>query len=69
MIFSSIFSILDQQLKQSLHFNGGKTIGNFDGRLLVSSQTSIYCIIPIPVETQIQVYYKSALPNSMTKES
>ena len=50
-----LFSIGDQQQKQSLHFTGGETIGNFDGKYLVASSRSVYTIVPIPIETQIQV--------------
>ncbi|KAF4527983.1 hypothetical protein B566_EDAN016638 [Ephemera danica] len=53
--FIMIHSILDQQQKQSLPFSGGVAVGNFDGRLYISSQSSIYCLCPIPWEQQVEV--------------
>ncbi len=50
-----ISSVDDQQHKQSLHFKGGRCVGNFDGRLLVASAASVYRVLPIPIETQIRV--------------
>ncbi len=50
-----VFSILDQQAKQTLHYSNGIAIGNYDGKLLVASPTAVYSILPIPLETQLQV--------------
>lgn len=48
------YSITDQEQKQSLHFSGGRVLGNFDGKILVSSASSLYAIVPIPAEIQIK---------------
>ena len=45
---------MDQQAKQTLHFSGGVSIGNYDGKLLVASASAIYSVLPIPLETQLQ---------------
>ncbi|KAJ9595158.1 hypothetical protein L9F63_013516, partial [Diploptera punctata] len=49
-----IYSILDQQQKQALPFIGGRIIGNFDGRLYVTSGTAVYSLIPVPWDKQVQ---------------
>ena len=48
---------MDQQAKQTLHYSGGIALGNFDGKILVASSSAIYSVLPIPVETQIQVKF------------
>jgi len=52
--FITIHSILDQQQKQSLPFQGGQWLGEFDGRIFVSSQREIYALVPVAIEKQIQ---------------
>lgn len=47
-------SILDQQQKQSLPFQGGRCLGHFDGRLFVASLRDIYALVPVPVQKQLQ---------------
>ncbi|XP_046986370.1 transforming growth factor-beta receptor-associated protein 1-like isoform X1 [Schistocerca americana] len=49
-----VYSILDQQQKQVIPFSGGRTIGNFDGRLYVSSVTSVNALIAISWEEQVE---------------
>ena len=46
-------SILDQQQKQSIPFQGGQHLGEFDGKIFVASAQDIYALIPIPVEKQV----------------
>jgi hypothetical protein len=48
-------SILDQQQKQALPFIGGRSIGNFDGRIYVTSGTAVYSLTPVPWEKQVEV--------------
>lgn len=50
-----VYSILDQQQKQALPFIGGRTIGNFDGRLYVTSGTAVYSLTPVPWEKQVEM--------------
>ena len=50
-----IFSLLDQKPKQTIGFNGGRAIGNFDGKLLIASPSSVYRLRPISVKVQIEV--------------
>ena len=54
-IINFLFSVLDQKSKQSLQFFGGGAIGNFDGQLVVASETSVYWIRPVSVQLQIEV--------------
>lgn len=49
------FSLLDQKHKQTLTFNGGTAVGNFDGKLLVASAASVYKLKPVSVQIQIEV--------------
>ena len=56
--FFLFFSLLDQKHKQTLTFNGGVTLGNFDGKILVASVTSIYRLKPVSVQIQIEVCTK-----------
>ena len=46
-------SILDQQQKQSIQFQGGQCIGEFDGRLFVASGKQIYALVPVAMEKQV----------------
>ncbi|KAH9518827.1 transforming growth factor, beta receptor associated protein 1 [Bulinus truncatus] len=52
--FITVHSILDQQQKQAIPFQGGVFLGDFDGRIFVASGREIYSLIPIPFEKQIQ---------------
>jgi hypothetical protein len=46
---------LDQKHKQTLAFNGGVAIGNFDGKILLASATSVYRLKPVSIQIQIEV--------------
>ncbi|BFZ03909.1 hypothetical protein BsWGS_06947 [Bradybaena similaris] len=52
--FITVHSILDQQQKQAIPFQGGVFLGDFDGRIFVASCREIYALLPIPFEKQIQ---------------
>lgn len=52
--FITIHSILDQQQKQAIPFQGGSFIGNFDGKMFVASQKEIYSLVPVAWEKQVQ---------------
>ncbi|XP_005106604.1 transforming growth factor-beta receptor-associated protein 1 [Aplysia californica] len=52
--FITVHSILDQQQKQAIPFQGGVVLGDFDGRIFVASSREIYSLVPIPFEKQIQ---------------
>ena len=54
-IFYFFYSILDQKHKQTLTFNGSSAIGNFDGKLLVASTSSVYGLKPVSIQIQIEV--------------
>ena len=56
-VFYSFFSILDQRHKQTLAFNGGVAIGNFDGKILLASASSVYRLKPVSIQIQIEVRY------------
>ena len=48
-----IYSILDQQQKQSIPFQGGQCMGEFDGRIFISSANEIYVLAPVAIEKQV----------------
>ncbi|XP_006818165.1 transforming growth factor-beta receptor-associated protein 1-like, partial [Saccoglossus kowalevskii] len=52
--FITVHSILDQQQKQTIPFQGGKVMNNFEGRLFVASNKEVYSLVPVPVDKQIQ---------------
>ncbi|GAB1609663.1 transforming growth factor-beta receptor-associated protein 1-like [Argonauta hians] len=52
--FITVHSILDQQQKQAIPFQGGLVLGDFDGRIFVSSCKEIYALVPVAWEKQIQ---------------
>jgi AraC-like DNA-binding protein len=52
--FITVHSILDQQQKQSIPFQGGQYLGEFDGRPFVASSKEVYALIPIAIDKQIQ---------------
>lgn len=52
--FITVHSILDQQQKQAIPFQGGAALDDFDGRLFVASGREVYALVPVPFEKQIQ---------------
>uniref|UniRef100_T1J114 CNH domain-containing protein n=1 Tax=Strigamia maritima TaxID=126957 RepID=T1J114_STRMM len=52
--YITIYSILDQQLKQNMQFEGGQHVGNFDGKIYATSQNSVYVLVPVSWEKQVQ---------------
>ncbi|XP_053384249.1 transforming growth factor-beta receptor-associated protein 1-like [Mercenaria mercenaria] len=52
--FITIHSILDQQQKQAIPFQGGVVLNDFDGRLFIASQKEIYSLVPVAWEKQVQ---------------
>ncbi|XP_022096424.1 transforming growth factor-beta receptor-associated protein 1-like [Acanthaster planci] len=52
--FLTVHSVLDQQQKQTIPFQSGKIVGDFEGRIFVASSKEVYALVPIPVEKQIQ---------------
>ncbi|CAG2204159.1 TGFBRAP1 [Mytilus edulis] len=52
--FITVHSILDQQQKQAIPFQGGTYLGNFDGKLFVASGREIYALVPVAWEKQVQ---------------
>ena len=49
------YSLIDQQHKQTLNFSGGQLLGNFDGQLYVAGNSCVYCLMPQPWTSQVQV--------------
>ena len=43
------------QHKQTILFNGGLTLGNFDGQLYIASDNAVYCLMPQPWTSQVLV--------------
>jgi hypothetical protein len=60
---------LDQQQKQALPFTGGRSIGNFDGRIYVTSGTTVYNLTPVPWEKQVEVRLVTYMWRMLDKES
>ncbi|XP_072162816.1 transforming growth factor-beta receptor-associated protein 1-like [Diadema setosum] len=52
--FLTVHSVLDQQQKQTIPFQGGKLLGDFEGKMFVASAKEVYALVPLPVEKQVQ---------------
>ncbi|XP_063956642.1 transforming growth factor-beta receptor-associated protein 1-like isoform X1 [Lytechinus pictus] len=52
--FLTVHSVLDQQQKQTIPFQGGKLLGDFEGKMFVASNKEVYALVPLPVEKQVQ---------------
>ena len=50
---SLYFSILDQQQKQTIPFQGGVYLENFDGKVFIASTREIYSLVPVAWEKQV----------------
>ena len=48
------YSILDQQQKQAIPFQGGVVLNDYDGRLFIASPKAIYSMVPIAWEKQVE---------------
>ncbi|KAB7494158.1 Transforming growth factor-beta receptor-associated protein 1 [Armadillidium nasatum] len=51
--FIRIYSLIDQQHKQTLLLSGGILMGNFDGQLYIATDSSLYCLMPQPWTSQV----------------
>ncbi|CAG2117918.1 unnamed protein product, partial [Medioppia subpectinata] len=51
----SIFSVVDQQLKQRISLTGGLYLDNFDGSVLIATTDSVYELRAIPWTKQLQM--------------
>jgi hypothetical protein len=60
-----LYSVVDQQLKQTIAFNGGTYLDNFDGNILISSTDSVFALKPVAWEKQVQML----LANRKVKEA
>ena len=57
MILPFVFySILDQQQKQSIPFQGGHVMGDYDGKVYVTSRSDIYALTPVAIEKQVRTF-------------
>ena len=50
-------SILDQQQKQAIPFQGGVVLSDFDGRIFVASTKEIYSLVPVAWEKQVSFFH------------
>ncbi|KAK7068882.1 transforming growth factor, beta receptor associated protein 1 [Halocaridina rubra] len=57
--FIRIYSLIDQQHKQTLTFSGGQLLGNFDGQLYIAGNSCVYCLMPQPWTSQVQALMDS----------
>jgi len=48
-------SILDQQQKQAIPFQGGVLLGDYDGRIFIASAKEVYSLVPIAWEKQVGI--------------
>lgn len=46
-------SILDQQQKQTIPFQGGVYLENFEGKVFIASGREIYSLVPVAWEKQV----------------
>lgn len=63
--FITVHSILDQQQKQAIPFQGGVILNDYDGRIFVASTKEIYSLVPVAWEKQVQ----SLLADKRTHEA
>lgn len=52
--FIRVYSLIDQQHKQSLNFSGGELVGNFDGQVYVAASSCVSCLMPQPWTMQVE---------------
>lgn len=52
-VVSFFFSILDQQQKQTIPFQGGVFLENFDGKVFIASGRAVYSLVPVAWEKQV----------------
>ncbi|KAH3886109.1 transforming growth factor-beta receptor-associated protein 1-like [Dreissena polymorpha] len=52
--FITVHSILDQQQKQAIPFQGGVIMNDYDGRIFIASTKEIYSLVPVAWEKQVQ---------------
>ena len=52
-----IFSILDQQQKQAIPFQGGVVLGDYEGLIFVASGKEIYSLVSVPFEKQVRKFH------------
>ncbi|XP_053311093.1 transforming growth factor-beta receptor-associated protein 1 [Spea bombifrons] len=52
--FITVHSILDQKQKQTLPLKDGVILQDFEGRVIVATNSWVYILIPLPLEKQIQ---------------
>ncbi|KAG0723950.1 Transforming growth factor-beta receptor-associated protein 1 [Chionoecetes opilio] len=57
--FIRVYSLIDQQHKQTLNFSGGELLGNFDGQLYVAAASCVSCLMPQPWTMQVQALMDS----------
>ncbi|KAJ1521054.1 hypothetical protein ONE63_002762 [Megalurothrips usitatus] len=53
--FVMVHSIVDQLQKQTIPFQGGQLIGNYDGHIYVCSLNELCALVPVPWEKQVEV--------------
>jgi len=49
-----VYSISDQKLKQGLPYPGGRTLGCFDGTILVAGSSQVSSLLPVPWQVQAE---------------
>ncbi|CAL4122719.1 unnamed protein product, partial [Meganyctiphanes norvegica] len=52
--FIRVYSLIDQQHKQTINFSGGVLLGNFDGQVYIAGNSCVYCLMPQPWTSQVQ---------------
>lgn len=57
--FIRVYSLIDQQHKQTINFSGGELVGNFDGQLYVAANSCVSCLMPQPWTMQVEALMDS----------
>ncbi|CAH1787440.1 unnamed protein product [Owenia fusiformis] len=60
--FITVHSILDQQQKQSIPYQGGIYLDEYEGRVFIASLKEIYALVPIAWEKQLISLYPFLMP-------
>ncbi|XP_065189693.1 transforming growth factor-beta receptor-associated protein 1 homolog [Sycon ciliatum] len=55
-----VYSVLTEEHKQTIAFQGGCTLGSFGKRVLIASHRQVYCLAMIELEQQVQHLFSQA---------
>jgi hypothetical protein len=62
----SMYSMLDKQKKQTIQFQGGKVIGDYNEKVYVASEKQVFMLSPISFEKQVQsLFSQKRIPEGL----